>query len=192
MHSSFPLSHVSSLFFLFPFLRYVHLHEGLSLPLVQQLEMWQLFRVPVGRNCILYKKQTRDKCMHVIEREGCVFVCVCVCSSSVVMAAFRHHRDNEGMYSGCVDESVVTSSLTLTLWSAHGFSSLQQHRSGHSLPSLLLQVCVVWTLSESQPCSCTEVHTENRCFYITDTEPLLSVFVSLKVLCCNLGLIFVL
>lgn len=128
--------------------------------------------------------------MYACDWKKGVCVCVCVCPSSVVMAAFRHHRDNEGMYSGCVDESVVTSSLTLTLWSAHGFSSLQQHRSGHSLPSLLLQVCVVWTLSESQPCSCTEVHTENHCFYITDTEPLLSVFVSLKVLCCNLGLIF--
>lgn len=33
--------------------RYVQLHEGLAVPLVQHLEMWQLFRVPVGRDCIL-------------------------------------------------------------------------------------------------------------------------------------------
>lgn len=39
------------------FFRDVYLHEGLALPLVQQLEVWQLLWVPVGRDCILYEEQ---------------------------------------------------------------------------------------------------------------------------------------
>lgn len=48
------------------FFRNVHLHEGLALPLVQQLEVWQLFRVPVGRDCILLllKKQNSSDHKH--------------------------------------------------------------------------------------------------------------------------------